>query len=245
MPTPHAHSHPLQASRPPRSLRPAARLVSIAGWAGLALPLLAHAAGGHHAVDDASIADPGQCALEAWGEHSRDHRLQHAGGACRAGAVELGLNLDRSASPGEAAVRSLGLQLKGAGDLQPGLSLGATWTATWQSGSPRFAGHTALLLLTWQPRDDLALHLNLGREFPSQAPALMRQGLALEWQLTPQWQALAERWKDGLGPQQRLGLRHALNDRLTLDLSRARGDHGTHAVWWTMGLNWTLTHGLR
>ncbi len=233
----------MPSSRTPSPLLPAARLAVIAWMASLALP--AQAAGGHHAVDDASIADPGQCALEAWGEHSRDHRLQHAGGACRAGAVELGLNLDRSASPGEAAVRSLGLQLKGAGELQPGLSLGATWTATWQSGTPRFAGHTALLLLTWQPRDDLALHLNLGREFPTQAPALMRHGLALEWQLTPQWQALAEQWTDALGPQQRLGLRYALNDRLTLDLSRARGDHGTHPVWWTLGLNWALTHGLR
>lgn len=232
-------------SRPPCPLRPAARLATIAWIAGLALPLPALAAGGHHAVDDASIADPGQCALEAWGEHSRDHRLQHAGGACRAGALELGLNLDRSTSPGEAAVRSLGLQLKAAGDLQPGLSVGATWTTTWQSGTPRLAGHTALLLLTWQPRDDLALHLNLGREFPTQDPALTRHGLALEWQLTPRWQALAERWQDALGPQQRLGLRYTLSERLTLDLSRARGDHGRHPVWWTLGLNWALTHGQR
>lgn len=232
-------------SRPPCPLRPAARLATIAWIAGLALPLPALAAGGHHAVDDASIADPGQCALEAWGEHSRDHRLQHAGGACRAGALELGLNLDRSTSPGEAAVRSLGLQLKTAGDLQPGLSVGATWTTTWQSGTPRLAGHTALLLLTWQPRDDLALHLNLGREFPTQDPALTRHGLALEWQLTPRWQALAERWQDALGPQQRLGLRYTLSERLTLDLSRARGDHGRHPVWWTLGLNWALTHGQR
>lgn len=229
--------------RSPTPLRPPVRLAVIAWMMGWVLPLPTHAAGGHHAVDDASIADPGQCGLEVWGEHSQDHRLQHAGGTCRASAIELGLNLDRNVTPGEAAVRSLGLQLKGAGELQPGLSVGATWTATWQSGLPRFAGHTALLLLTWQPRGDLVLHANLGREFPNQATALTRHGVALEWQITPHGQALAERWTDALGTQQRLGLRYALSERLTVDLSRARGDHGTHPVWWTLGLNWALTNG--
>jgi hypothetical protein len=37
----------------------------------------------------------GQCQFETWLEDGREHHLQHLGPACRVGAVELGLNLDR------------------------------------------------------------------------------------------------------------------------------------------------------
>jgi hypothetical protein len=61
-----------------------------AGVACLSAPGLA--AGGHHTVDDAALAAPGTCDVEAWAERSPGgaRRLLHAGTGCRVGAVELG-----------------------------------------------------------------------------------------------------------------------------------------------------------
>ena len=69
---------------------------------GLALSLFslamqAHAAGGHHAVDDAALLDVGKCKVEGWLERETGgtRTLAHAGAGCRVGPVELGLNLDK------------------------------------------------------------------------------------------------------------------------------------------------------
>lgn len=50
----------------------------------------ARAAGGHHAVDDAAILEPGQCYIETWlGRETRGaRRLLHAGPACRVAGVD-------------------------------------------------------------------------------------------------------------------------------------------------------------
>jgi len=231
--------------RPRKPCRPGvAGLFCFAGTvlAGLLTPAHSRAAGGHHAVDDAAILDPGQCQLEAWAEQASDHRLQHLGQACRASGVEIGWNLDRSVDHAEPIARSMGLQLKWARDLQPGLGLGlgAVWAAGWQNGSPRFAGQTLLVPLSWSPRDDLVLHLNVGRDFRQDAPDVARQGVALEWHPAAPWQALVEWWRDALGPQRRVGLRYIVDDRVSVDLSRAQALDASRGAWWTLGLNWTL-----
>lgn len=63
-------------------------LGSVTGW------MPAQAAGGHPAVDDANLLEPGQCKLELWGERESGaaRTLVHAGPGCRVGAVELGLS---------------------------------------------------------------------------------------------------------------------------------------------------------
>lgn len=224
--------------RSPRRLpgRVAALALAMIGLA----PADSRAAGGHHAVDDAGIAEPGQCQLEAWAERARGQGLQHAGGACRVSGIELGLNLDRSTLPDGPSVRAIGGQLKWARELQPGVSIGAFWGATWQSGSPRFAGHVLLLPLTWTPDPSLALHLNVGRDFPSQQPSAAHHGAGVEWQITPAWQALAETWKDAQGSHHRAGLRYVINEQWSVDLSRARARSGSRPAWWTVGLNLSL-----
>lgn len=179
---------PAHAVHPPRSWpRIAARMLA-AVW--LLLQGTAQAAGGHHAVDDASILDPGQCQAEFWFEQASGRSLAHAGPACRLGAVELGLNLDRSRLGSAPALRSGGPQLKWATELQPTLSVGLVWGATWQDAHPHRAGPSLLIPLTWTPREDIAVHLNLGRDLRHQAADLTRRGAALEWQLHPQWQGL-------------------------------------------------------
>lgn len=232
---------PPRYTRPLRPRHPVSRVTT--GLAVLMIgfaPTWSRAAGGHHAVDDAAIAEPGQCQLETWVERARAQGLQHAGGACRVSGIELGVNLDRSTAPDGPAVRALGGQIKWAQELQPGLSVGAFWGATWQSGSPRFAGHVLLLPLTWTLDSSLALHLNVGRDFPSQQPSAAHHGAAVEWQVSPAWQALAETWKDSLGRYDRVGLRHVINGQWSVDLSRARAGRGGRPAWWTVGLNLSL-----
>jgi hypothetical protein len=216
------------------------RLRELLAAAWLALQGTAQAAGGHHAVDDAAILEPGQCQTELWLEQADGRRLEHVGPACRLGSVEVGLNLDRGRLSGAPGLRSGGPQLKWAGELTPTLSIGAVWSATWQSVRPHLAGQSLLIPLTWAPRDDVAIHLNLGRDLRHQATDLTRRGVALEWLPHPQWQGLAEWFDDGQRTHRRLGLRHLVSEQLSLDLSRAAPVGQGRDAWWTVGLNWTF-----
>ncbi len=222
------------------ALRFRPRLAALLAGLVVLLPIGGHAAGGHHAVDDASTLDPGQCQVEVWIEQAPGRQLQHLGPACQAWGVEIGLNLERSATSAEPTLISKGLQLKWARELAPGFSLGAVWAAGWQSGSPRFAGHSLLIPLTWTPRDEMALHLNVGRDFPAQAASVTHYGIAFEWQPDAHWQGLIEGWHDGRGAQGRGALRYLVNERVSVDISRARVLKAPGGSWWTLGLNWAF-----
>jgi hypothetical protein len=227
--------------RPAGLAHPHARaLATMAVGASLLLACAAgRAAGGHHAVDDAAIADPGQCQVELWAEHSPQHHLQHLGPACNIAGAEVGINLDRNALSPSPTLRLRGVQSKWAWELRPGLSAGLAVGATWQSGGPPDRTYSLLLPMTWQPRDDLWLHLNLGRDFRHAATDLTRRGIAMEWQPHPQWQGLVEWFDDGLRLQRRAGLRYIPTSQLSIDLSRAQATTGQREAWWTLGLTWT------
>ncbi|RQP21516.1 hypothetical protein [Piscinibacter terrae] len=211
---------------------------SVLSW--FAMAGSAWATGGHHAVDDASILDPGQCQLELWSEHSPMHRLAHVGPGCRWGPVEAGVSADRSSDDSEPSRTLWSPQVKWATTLSSQLAAGAVWTLSWQSPSPRRTSQSILLPVTWQPQPSLALHLNLGRDFPRNAYRVVRRGTAIEWQALPQWQALAEWFDDGQQGNRRLGLRHAWNTQVSLDISRAESTGQPRRPWWTLGVNWTF-----
>ncbi|WP_067278114.1 hypothetical protein [Mitsuaria sp. 7] len=211
---------------------------------GLLLPFHAFAAGGHHAVDDAAIVDSGQCNLELWAERANlDRRqLQHAGLGCNLSGVEVGLNADRETARGASSLHMHGVQLKWATGLRPQLSIGLVTALGWQDQTPR-AQQSLLVPLTWTPREDLAIHLNLGRTLLRHADDRTQRGIAVEWQMTQDWQGLSEYFHDGRRPLTRLGLRRTLSDRLTLDLSFAKTTATARAPkegWWTIGANWTF-----
>ena len=212
--------------------------------AGLLLPAPTFAAGGHHAVDDAAIVESGQCNLELWAERSNlDHRqLQHAGLGCNLLGAEAELNVDRETARSASSLHLHGVQLKWATGLTPQLAIGLVTALGWQDQAPR-SQQSLLVPLTWTPREDLAFHVNVGRTLRKGADDLTQRGIAAEWQVTPDWQALAEHFHDGQRPLTRLGLRRTLSDRLTLDLSFARTTATAHAPkegWWTVGANWTF-----
>jgi hypothetical protein len=225
-------------------MTPAALLrgVGAVGVACLAAPVLA--AGGHHTVDDAALAAPDTCDLESWAERGPGgaRRLLHAGSACRMGAVELGLNIDRSRDrdAGPAHTTSAGLQLKWATPLTDEWSVGAVVSATWQRPGPAWAGGALLLPLTWQPTPLWALHANLGRDFRARAPDATRHGLAVEWTPLPSWQLLAERFHDGESPQRRFALRWLLSPSWSVDVGHARPLGAAAAGAWTLGFNGVL-----
>ncbi|MBO9687157.1 MAG: hypothetical protein J7598_11125 [Mitsuaria chitosanitabida] len=221
---------------------PAILTVLAALLAALLLSSHCHAAGGHHAVDDASILDPGQCNVELWAERAQQQhrRLQHAGTACHVAGVELGLSLDRGTAADSPTLHPHAAQVKWATALTAQWSLGAVAALGWQNLAPK---RQAILLVpvTWTPREDLALHLNVGRVLREGAPDRWQRGAAIEWQPVPEWQGLAEVFHDGQRPLARLGLRRFLGEKLSIDLSRARARATAQAPredWWTLGVNW-------
>ena len=211
--------------------------------AGLGFALHAHAAGGHHFVDDAALLEPGQCAVESWFERESGggRRLLHAGPSCRVGPVELGLGFERARSGDPAGTqKSVGAELKWAHPLSETLAAGVVVSTAWQDTDPRFTGSTLMFPLTWKAGSTLLVHLNLGRDFRRQGPDSFRGGLALEWSPVASWSLVAERFREGGAGAWRAGARYTLASGTSVDVSHARGLPGGPPAWWTVGVAWVF-----
>ena len=219
-----------------RATRRAGALLLAASGCGAAM-----AAGGHHAVDDATILEPGVCELETW--HVRAHageRLLHAGLGCRVGPVELGVASEYARLAG-ASQAAYALQAKWAKEVQPGLSLGVSVTPVSQAHArPRYQGATLAGLLTWAVRDDLAVHANLGRDLVRGAPDRNRSGVSAEWTFREGWSLVGERYYEGGTHFARAGARWAISDSWSVDASRAQRLSGPGESNWTIGMSWLL-----
>jgi hypothetical protein len=221
----------------PAACRSQARTWALLG--GIVFATGAMAAGGHHAVDDAAILDPGLCKLEGWWTAARGgERLLHAGGGCRVGPVELNAAGEHSRADGSSETGS-GLQAKWATELAPGFSAGLSLAVGWQAHvRPRYQGSTLSTLFTWAVRDDLSLHLNLGRDFVHRDADQNRGGVSAEWKAHPDWSVVAERYLEGGTHFVRGGVRWAVTDGWSIDLSRAHRLHGPGDSNWTLGTTW-------
>lgn len=199
------------------------------------------AAGGHFAVDDAAILDPGQCQFETWFEREAGGKrtLAHVGPACRLGFAELSLNIDRTRTAGAGSSTVSGIQGKWARALPGGLSIGAVVATAWQDDTPHQAGSTVVLPLTWQPAEGWQIHVNGGRDFVRDAPDSVRAGMAVEWTATPACSFIAERFREQRADRWRLGARYLLTPAVNMDLSRTQG-LGDAASSWTLGLTWAF-----
>jgi hypothetical protein len=199
----------------------------------------AHAAGGHHAVDDAAILEPGACKLEGWWTKDRGgERAVHAGGGCRVGPVELNAATEY-ARDGGSSQTAWGLQAKWAAELVPGVSAGLSLAPGWQAHiRPRYQGSTLAALFTWAARDDLALHLNLGRDLVHGGADQNRGGVSAEWLARPGWSLVAERYLEDGTHFVRGGARWAVTENWSVDISRAQRLHGPGASNWTLGTIW-------
>lgn len=168
----------------------------------------AWAAGGHHAVDDAAILEPGACELEGWFARSRGgERSLHLGTGCRVGPVELGVAAEHARQSDDSAT-GYGIQAKWAREWAPGFSAGVSVSSGWQSHvRPHYQGTTVSALATWAAREDLALHLNIGRDFVHRDRNLNRSGAAVEWTPRAGWSLMIERYLEEQTHFVRAGLR--------------------------------------
>lgn len=202
----------------------------------------AFAAGGHHAVDDAAILEPGQCELESWLARARGgERLLHAGAGCRVGPVELGLATEHARQSGNPSQAGWGLEVKWATEVKEGLGVGLALAPVWQAHlRPRYQGVALVGLLTWNARDDLALHANVGRDFVHRGADDDRYGASVEWTPRKGWTLLGERYREAATHFVRAGVRWAGGEHWSLDFSRAHRLHGPSPSAWTLGATWLL-----
>lgn len=218
-------------------------------WPVLAICLIVGAeanAAGHFDVDDAGTLDAGQCLIETWAGRLRspaDLNFQHVGGACGIGPVELGVNVDRTSSPGAGADVFAGPQIKwnfwGHGP-------DATWSAavalaaTFDLRHGGRAGGQFLLPLSWRASDRVNVLVNAGADWATgNGAAYVRGGAALEWALTDQLTLIGERHRAYDLWTSRLGARITVAPLTTLELSASRsgraGDARLRSV--VVGLN--------
>lgn len=199
-----------------------------------------HAAGGHHAIDDAALLDPGQCQLETWWDREAGgaRTLLHAGPGCRIGPVEMAVSLDRTRLEQVGSTSITGLQVKWARSLDDYWSIGVAAGTNVQSRAPRYVGSTVIVPITWQATSTLLAHANIGRDFRRGEVDTFRGGLAVEWAPLNHWAFVAEHFREFGSSFRRAGVRWNLSPAASIDLSRARAISANSAAWWTLGLTW-------
>ena len=198
------------------------------------------AAGGHHAVDDAALLEPGRCQVDTWFERETTgtRSLLHAGPVCRVGSVELGLNVDRLRFSGASVTTVFGPQIKWAVPLSENWSAGLLLSGTALDRAPHYLGSTLVIPVTWRASEAVLVHLNAGRDFRRSDRDSNRAGLALEWAPWESWSFVAERFRESGANLWRAGARWALTSTVTIDLSRASATGSGPPAWWTLGVTW-------
>lgn len=193
-------------------------------------------------VDDATIADAGNCQLETWHEAGGGQRANWAMPACNfTGNLELTLGL-QTLQADQVASRAIALQgktiVRPLADNGWGLGL----VLAHQGGAQAASSINLPFSLAWHGQDTL-LHANLGASRARGAATAATWGLALEQQLGNATVASLERFgQHASGPTTQLGLRHeVLPGRLQLDASWGRhsGHSGQQDHLWSLGLVWT------
>jgi hypothetical protein len=194
-------------------------------------------AGGHHSLDDAAILEPDTCEAESWLVRSRaGPRSLHAGGACRVGPVELGAAAEH-ARDGGASETAYAVQAKWATEIAPGFNAGLSLASGWLTHvRPLYRTTSFVALATWTPRDEVALHLNAGRDFLKGDGDEKRAGVSLEWAPRKDWSLTAERYLEQRTHFIRAGLRWAASEDWTFDASRAHRLGGPGSSAWTIGM---------
>jgi len=202
----------------------------------------AHAAGGHHAVDDATVMEPNQCLLETWADAFRGgNGSWHVGPACRVGAWELGLGIDRAGLPGTKTQHIFSPQTKWAMPITPTVSIGAEFAAVFEEG--RYSSFQPLVPVTWQPDSQVLFHANLGRDMPRGRMGSGRTlaGAAMEWTPPMTWSFVLERFNDATGRATRVGTRWQPTPLFSIDVSRAHAfGSDPRRSWWTVGASYAI-----
>lgn len=183
------------------------------------------------------MLDRGRCQFETWFGRADTERGLFAAPACRVGALEVGLNLERRRAGGEHR-DAAALQLKWATEVDGAvlpLSLGLVLAAGRElTGGAGTAWALVAPLTLRLAGDRLQLHFNAGIDHPAVDGHRRRWGLAADWSVDDAWLLTVERRRQQGEGLTRLGLRRQIDAMTSLDLSRARvaGER-----LWVVGLN--------
>ena len=211
-----------------RPHRPAVTLVlALAGSAASAM-------GGHFDVDDAFVLAPERCQVELWTLQGESLHSAHLGPACRAGPLEVGVILERL-SGGGLADRIAGAQLKAVTNWLPDVNVGLVAAAS-RDTTKGVNLLTAYVPLTWSLSNALQVHANLGVDRLGERGRSRRVGIAGEWAFADGITLLAEHFSALDLTLTRCGLRIALGEQASLDLSAARVSNTGNRLW-GLGLN--------
>lgn len=203
-------------------------------------------------TDDAGTVGDRQCQLESWREQGKESRGWIISPACGIGEFEIGLEASSSRLPEAQRETTQSLALKWAPEnLKFGpLSLGAkAWTARaklspaaeeeWQGYRP--VENAALLLASWQIREGLDLHANLGGlRDRVEKKNLRLANLALSWEAHPRLMWFAElQNQQTAGTTQATGLRFwAIPDKLGINFTASRVAGVADSRTYTVGFGW-------
>ncbi|MFN4090457.1 MAG: hypothetical protein ACK4QW_15635 [Alphaproteobacteria bacterium] len=141
--------------------------VAVLAVAGLVRPDTAAAAGGPYVVDDAEIADPGECQIDAWASFGRSgDRILVAAPSCTFQAipwVEFGLAVERARGDGEwATVVAPGLKTSIVPVDRFGVGIGLSAAFAYDLTDSTVDGGEGTALFTVEPTEGVLLNLNLG-----------------------------------------------------------------------------------
>jgi hypothetical protein len=203
----------------------------------------AQASGGHYGVDDATIAEPGRCQIEAW--YARVNSANDdvtAMPACNpTGNLELTLGLSRVQEEGrrdtivELAAKTL-FQEMAPGRVGWGLAVATTWSGALE----RREGATLYVPASFQASDAWVFHANVGWSFERDERNAALWGVAANYVLAPNLSLIAEAYGTHRGQTEfQGGLRYTSGaGAVDLGYGRMRADAGED--WFTVGFSWTF-----
>ncbi|MFN3714394.1 MAG: hypothetical protein ACK4SX_12115 [Alcanivoracaceae bacterium] len=214
----------------------------LAGSTLFAMTPLALAAGGHFAVDDATITATGRCQLESWaGYTTSDDRSITLAPACNlTGNLELGLALTRSRL-NDALVTDVELGAKTLLHDVDTVSVALSVTTGWQHGEDRLDGIDVALPVSLLLNERVTTHLNAGWGWLRDERDLALWGLAGDIQIAEPLHLIAESYgSDQGGTRVAVGLRYGLslgNRELDLDIGWDRSRQSARDRVTTAGIN--------
>lgn len=201
----------------------------------------AQAAGGHFAVDDASLLDAGACEQETWiSGLRRGAQLLHAGVNCRVGPIELDGAGEHARGDGASATH-WNLEFKWAHDLDASWSIGLDAQPVWSvQQDPHYVGTRSYAILTWKAAARALVNANAGRDWLRRDGDFARGGLSLEWQAVDGWTLIGERFLESGTHYARIGTHRAGERGWSADLSYAQRLAGPARSFWSLGLTLPL-----
>lgn len=204
-------------------------------------PVVASGAGGQFVVDDATIADPGRCEVEAWYERANGTDAFTVMPFCNfTGNLELGLGLNRvSDEDSELGVELAAKTLLGEspdGRFAWGLALATQHSDTFN----RFEGAELYVPITTVLTDTFTVHTNLGWGHARDEDDAALWGIGADYALAQNLNLIAEAWGTHQGGTTlQSGLRYGFGEgHLDFSYSQARRDSDDN--WWALGFAWAF-----